>query len=119
MFTISITIFSCLISPIFVFASFAELPSFSPLSLYYTLSYETSNLKPFKFKITIIRRYSWRTTVHNISGEKVFISIVYTKFISSNYETRYSHIFPLISNILHGPLYLCHASGRPLAPGTR
>ena len=68
---------------------------FSPLSLYYTLSYETSNLKPFKFKITIIRRYSWRTTVHNISGEKVFISTLYIKI--HLIKLRYS-IFPYISS---------------------
>ena len=95
MFPISITIFSCIISPVFVFASFAESPSFSPLSLYYTLSYETSNLKPFKFKISIIRRYSWRTKVHNISGEKVFISALYIKI--HLIKLRYS-IFPYISS---------------------
>ena len=90
---------------------------FSPLSLYYTPSYETSNLKPFKFKITIIRRYSWRTTVHNILGEKAFISILYIKIYFM--KLRYS-IFPHISSYFkHFTWPLVFVSCRPLAPGNR
>ena len=67
---------------------------FSLVSLPYAQLWNVES-KTFKFKITMIRRYSWRTTVHNISGEKVFISILYIKI--HLIKLRYS-IFPYISS---------------------